>query len=112
MPNFPCVTASATQKNHISMDQERCRFTVLLVIPTAVELSQFMGVGGRGWPISSSISQKIMACLQFRKRAPSSSSAADATMNSKIEQRVKNSPFILMGVVASGFHPMKKWPHA
>ncbi len=53
-----------------------------------------------------------MACVQFRKRASSSASAADATTNCKIAQRVKNAPFNLIGLFASGFQPMKKCPHA
>ncbi len=46
---------------------------------------------------------KFVACLQSRKRTPSSASAVDARTNSKIAQRVKNAPFNLMGfVVAPG----------
>jgi hypothetical protein len=29
-----------------------------------------------------------------------------------MEQSVKKAPLSLMGLVASGFHPMKKWPQA
>ena len=112
MSNFPCSTASATQTNLISIDLHRCRFTVLFAMPTAVELSQCIGVGGWGCPISSSVSQKIVACLQLRNNAPSSASAADATTNRKIAHNVKNAPFNLMGFVGSAFHPMKKCPHA
>ncbi len=50
-----------------------------------------------------SASQKIVACLQFRKRALSSTSAADATTNHKNVQRVKNALFNLIGLFASGF---------
>ncbi len=49
-----------------------------------------------------------MACLQFRNKAPSLASVAEATTERKIKQRVKNAPFSLIGLVASGFHPMKK----
>ena len=112
MSNFSCSTASATQKNLISIDLDRCLFTVLFAMPTAVELSQCIGVGGWGCPISSSVSQKIVACLQLRNNAPSSASAADATTNRKIAHNVKNAPFNLMGFVGSAFHPMKKCPHA
>jgi hypothetical protein len=55
------ATASATQKSCISMELERCGLTVLLVMPTVVELLQFIGVGDWGWLISSSVSQKIVA---------------------------------------------------
>jgi len=66
MSNFPALTASATQKNLISIDLEHCSFTVLFAMPTMVELSQFTGVGGCMWPISSRVSQNIVACLQFK----------------------------------------------
>ncbi len=111
MSNFPCSTASATQKNLISMARERCLLTVLFAMPTAVELSQFTGIAGCGWPSYSSVTRKIAACLQLRKRAPSSASAAEATTKRKTAQSVKNAPLSLIGFVASGFHPMKKWPH-
>ena len=77
-------------------------------MPTAVELSQCTNVGGYRCPISSSVSQKIIACLQMRNSAPNSASAADATTNLKIAHSVKNAPFNLMGFVGSAFHPMKK----
>jgi len=112
MSNFPASTASATQKNRISIDRERCFLTELLAMPTAVELSQCTSVGGCGCPISSSVSLKIVACLQLRNSAPNSASAADATTNRKIAHSVKNAPFNLMGFVGSAFHPMKKCPHA
>jgi hypothetical protein len=46
MSNFPWATASATQNNFFSIDREHHRFTVMLAMPMAVELSQLMGVGG------------------------------------------------------------------
>jgi hypothetical protein len=58
-------------KNHISSEQDLCCLTVLSAIPMAVELLKCIGVGGCGWPISLSVSQIIVACLQLRKRAPS-----------------------------------------
>ena len=112
MVENPCATASATQKNLISIDRDFWRLTVLFAIPTAVELSQCIGAGGCRFPISSRVSLKILACLQFRNRAPSYASAADATTKRKIAHSVKNAPFNLIGFVGSGFHPMKKWPHA
>jgi hypothetical protein len=77
---------------------------------TAVELLQCIGVGGSGCPISSSVTQKIVTCLQLRNNAPSSASAADMTVNLKIAHNVKNAPFNLMGFVGLAFHPMKKMP--
>jgi hypothetical protein len=58
------------------------------------------------------VSQKIVACLQLRSNAPSSASAAEATTNCKMEQRVKKAPLSLIELDASGFQPIKKWPHA
>ncbi len=81
-------------------------------MPTTVELSQFTGVSGCGWPISSRVSQNFVACLQFKNNAPSSASAADAMTNRNIAHKVKNAPFNLIGCVGLGFHPMKKCPHA
>jgi hypothetical protein len=112
MSNFPCSTASATQKNLIAIDLDLCRFVVLFAMPTTVELSQCIGVGGWGCLIYSSVSQKIVACLQLRNNAPSLASAADAMRNLKIAHDVKNAPFNLMGFVGSAFHPIKKCLHA
>ncbi len=99
-----------TQKNLISVDLDLWHFSVLLVIPTAVELSLCMAMGGCGRPISSRVSQNIVTCLHLRKRAPSSASAVDAMMNLKIAHSVKNVSFNLMGPVRSGFHPLKNVP--
>jgi hypothetical protein len=112
MSIFFCSTASATQKKCISIEQDLCRLTMLFAMPTAVELSQCTDVGGWGWPISSSVSQNIVACLQFRKRAPSLASAAEAMMNHNMAHRVKKAPFNLMGLVGSARQPMKKCPQA
>ncbi len=80
-------------------------------MPIAVELLQCICVGGWGCPISLSLGQKIVACLQLRNSL-SSASTADATRNLKIAHNVKHAPFNLMGFVGSAFHPMKKCPHA
>ncbi len=112
MSNFPCSTASATQKKCISINQDRCHLTVLFAMLTAVELLQCIGVRGWGWPISSSLSRKIVACLQLRKRAPSLAFAAEATTKRNIAHRVNKAPFNLMGLVESACQPMKKCPQA
>ena len=62
----------------------------VLAMPTAVELSQLTGIGGCGWLSSSSVTQKIAARLQFKRRAPSSASAAEATTKRKMAHNVKN----------------------
>jgi hypothetical protein len=53
-----------------------------------------------------------MPSLEFKKRAPSSASAADATTNRRMAHNVNNAPFYLMGSPSLGDQPMKKWPHA
>jgi hypothetical protein len=108
----PCAILSQTQKYRISIDRDRWRLTVLFAMPTAVALSQWTGVLGCGCPNSSSVMQKIMPSLQFKKRAPSSASAADATTKRRIAHNVKNAPLSWMGLPFLGDHPMKKWPHA
>jgi hypothetical protein len=94
------------------MERERWRLTVVFTMPTAVELSQWIGVGGWGCPISSSVSLNIVACLQLRNRALSSALAAEATMKHKMAHKVKNAPFNLMGLVGLARQHMKKWPQA
>jgi hypothetical protein len=108
MSNFLCSTASSTQKKCVSIERDRCCLTVLFAMPTAVQLLQCISVEGWGWPISSSVSLKIVACLQFRKRAPSSASAAQAAIRHNIAHRVKKAPFNLMGLAGSTHQPMKK----
>jgi hypothetical protein len=76
--------------------------TVLFAIPTAVALSQWIGVFGWGWPNSSRVNRKIMPSLQFKKRAPSSASAAEATTKRRMAHNVKNAPFNLMGSPSLG----------
>jgi hypothetical protein len=63
------------------MDRDRCLFIVLFVIPTAVTLLQCTGVLGCGCPISANASQTFIPVWQLWYNAPSSASAAEATMN-------------------------------
>jgi hypothetical protein len=58
------------------------------------------------------MSQKIMPSLQFKKRAPSSASAAEATTKQRITLSVKNAPFNFMGSPSLGVQPMKTCLHA
>ena len=58
-----CASLFPTQKNLISIDLDRCRFTVLFAIPTAVALSQCTRVRGCVWPKSSSVFRKIFSIL-------------------------------------------------
>ena len=107
-----CATLSHTQKYRISIDRERWHLTVLFAMPTAVALSQWIGVLGCGCPNSLSIMQKFIPSLQFKKRAPSSASAADATTKRRIAHNVKNAPFRRMGSPSLGGDLVKKWPQA
>jgi hypothetical protein len=85
---------------------------MLFAMLTVVELLQLTGVGGCGWPISSRVSQNVVACLPFKHNVTSSASSADVATNSNIAHKVKNAPLDLTGCVGLGFHPMKKCPHA
>ena len=55
--------------------------TVSFAMPTAVELSQWMGVGGCGCPISASVRHKTRPYFMFKNNAPNSASAADDATN-------------------------------
>ncbi len=57
-------------------------------------------------------SKKIMHSLQYRKRAPSLASAAEAMMKQKMVHKVKNAPFSLIGLPPCADQPMKKCLHA
>ena len=54
------------------MLRDFCLLTVLFTIPTVVELSIWMGVGGCGWPSSSKVSHMTLASFALRNNAPSS----------------------------------------
>jgi hypothetical protein len=43
-------------KKIISIERDLSCLTVLFAIPTVVKLLQWIGIGGCGWPISSSVS--------------------------------------------------------
>ena len=77
--------------------RERCRLIVFEQMPTAVLLSQWMGVGGLGWPISSKVSRIIFAFIALRKNAPSSASAAEAATHLRMVQLVRMTPLRRMG---------------
>ena len=79
------------------MDRDCCLFTVLLAIPVAVLLLQWIGVLGWVCPSSVRISRIILASLQLRNRATSSALAADATTHLRMPQKVKMDPLIWMG---------------
>jgi hypothetical protein len=83
--------------------------TVLVAIPTAVALSQWIGVLGCGWPNSSRVNLKIIPSLQLKKRVPSFASAAEATTKRNMAHKVKKAPFDRMQLLTLGDHPIKKW---
>ena len=94
------------------MLRDHCRFTVLFAIPADVALSQCMGVGGCGWPSSSSVSLMIFASFAFKNISPNSASAADAATNLMIVQSVMIGPFRRIGRLLSGSQLRKKCPAA
>ena len=94
------------------MLRDRCRFTVLFAMPAAVALLQCMGVGGCGWPSSSSVSLMNFTSFALKNIAPKSASAADAETNLRIVQSVRIGPFRRMGRSSSDSQPRKKWPAA
>ena len=57
---LPRATWSVTRKKRISIARDRCFLTVSFVIPTAVMLSQWTGVGGCGCPSSSNARRSIV----------------------------------------------------
>ena len=104
---YPCLTWSVVQKNRISMDRERCFLTVSFAMPTAVRLSQNIGVGGCACPNSSRIVRSILRSFALRKRAPSSASAAEVTTNFRIPLWTYIAPLIGMGSPFWGMEPRK-----
>ena len=71
----------------------RC-LMVLLAIPAAVELSTWTGVGGCGWPISSSIVRSAVASFMFVKSPAVSDSAAEETTTLMTPVGVRMGPLV------------------
>ena len=67
-------------------------------MPVALDLSQWIGVEGWGFPSSRNVSLTIFASFAFKNSATNYSSAADAATNFSIVQRVKIAPLRWMGV--------------
>ncbi len=89
---FLLLHSICNPEKQISINRDCWHLMVLFAIPTAVKLLQCIGVGGCGCPISSSMSLKIVACLQLRKSAPSSASVADAMTKRSMAHKVKKCP--------------------
>ena len=79
------------------MLRDRCLLTVLFAMPASVALSQFMGVGGCGWPSSLIVNLIIFASFAFKNIAPNSASVADSVTNLRIVHSVRIGPFRQMG---------------
>ena len=71
-----------------------------------------IGVGGCGWPNSSSVMRMILASFAFKNSAPSSASAAEAATNFNILHKEWIAPFNLIGCPSTGTEPKKKCPPA
>ena len=80
-------TWSHAQKYFISIDLYWCLFTVLLVMPDVVMLSQWIGAGGCGCLSLFKVSRNISIAFMFRNNAPNYSSAADDATNLRMAQR-------------------------
>ena len=90
------LTCSGTQKNLISIERERCFFTLSFEIPVAVLLSQWTVVGGCLWPNSSKASLRILPSLMFINNADNSDSASEHTTIFKIPHDTNMFPFVLI----------------
>ena len=80
---------------------------VLFMIPTAIVLSQCIGVGGCGCPSSNRINLTIFVFWAFRNNAPNSALAADAATNFNIMQRAWIAPFKNIDCPFFGIEPRK-----
>ena len=75
--NCPCASWSRNQWKRISIAFIRLGCILLLMTPSAVELSVWIGVRGCGCPSLASICRKHTASFALRNSAPNSTSAAD-----------------------------------
>ena len=105
--HFLCIF-SHVHKYFISIAHDLWRLMVLFAMPTAVALSQCIGILGWGCPRSSRVVLNIIPSWQFINNAPSSASAANATTYIKIAHNVWKAPYSLIGLPSLGSDPMKK----
>ena len=80
-------------------------FTVSFAMPTAVRLSQCIGIGGCACPNSSR-----MPSFVLRNKAPSSASAAEETRNLRIPPWTQIYPLSGIGSYLLGTDPRKTFP--
>ena len=81
---------------------------VLLTILTTQVFSICIGVGGCGYPNSSSIMRMILASFAFKKSSPSSVIAAEAVTNFNILYNPWIVLFNLIGYLSIGIDHMAK----
>ena len=79
-------------------------------MPTAVRLSQCIGVGGCLCPNSSRMVRIILPSFVFRNKAPSYASSAEANTNLRITLWTYISPLSGIGLYLLGTDPRKKCP--
>ena len=77
--NWPCASLQRNQLSRKSQDGDFFGISIELVIPTAVELSDWRGLGGCFHPISVRVFHSGTISLAVRNKAVISASAADDT---------------------------------
>ena len=70
------------------MEWERCFLMVPLTMSDVVALSQWMGIGGFGWPSSAKLSQIVRPSFTFMNVVPNYASESDDATNFKMLHRV------------------------
>eukprot|EP00957_Ditylum_brightwellii_P117206 8938703-Ditylum_brightwellii.AAC.1 len=81
-------------------------------MPTVVELSHKIGVGGCGWLISCKASHMGLALQASRNKAPNSASAANAATSLRMVHKVCTASLRKMSLPWWILLPRKKWPPA
>ena len=94
------------------MARDRCCFTVPFDVPVAVALSQWIGVGGCGWPISCKMTCIFFASCAFGNGALSYASAADAAVSFNEVHKEQIAPFNFIACPFFGAELMKLCPPA
>ena len=91
--NWPCASLQRNQLSRKSQDRDFFGISVELVIPTAVELLDWRGLGGCFHPISVRVFCSGTISLAVRNKAVISASAADDTTYLIIWAMVRRGPF-------------------
>jgi hypothetical protein len=103
------MAPSRSQRYLMSILLDFClfNFTVFVTIPTIVELSMWMRVGGCGSPNSFKVSSIIFASLAFKKRVPSSAFTAEAATRCRIVLMIWMDSLRWIGSLSRGILPRK-----